>query len=94
MANATSDAIDMTSVSSDTGGRDDLEGIVLMGSNAALADRSELENAECDYECGTNLAETLEIAAKSMNGQGGRAVVLSDFFATVYTDVENKFVFG
>lgn len=84
--------IGRTRVLSETGGNDELQGIVLMGSNAALADRSELENA--DWDCRTYPAEALEVSAKSMNGQSGRAVVSSDLFATAYMDVENKVAGG
>jgi uncharacterized protein with von Willebrand factor type A (vWA) domain len=77
-----------------SGGPDHLCAAVAFGARAALVEPTRLAELEWDYEYGSNLAEALQLALASLNGQRGRIVLCSDCFASAHTDESGEVVFS
>lgn len=95
---AQSKAIERIEALGRSGGRsgdpDHLCAAVAFGPKAALVEPSRLAELEWDREYGSNLAEALELALASLNGQPGRIVLCSDCFASAHTDESGAVVFS
>lgn len=73
---------------------DHLCAAVAFGARAALVEPTRLAELEWDYEYGSNLADALQLALASLNGQPGRIVLCSDCFASAHTDQSGEVVFS
>jgi uncharacterized protein with von Willebrand factor type A (vWA) domain len=77
-----------------SGDPDHLCAAVAFGTRAALVEPTRLAELKWDYEYGSSLADALQLALASLNGQPGRIVLCSDCFASAHTDESGEVVFS
>lgn len=87
-------AIELVEHLSRTDSPDQLHGVLAFATTTTAIDPSDLPDLEWDHEYGSNLAHVLRVATTSFNGRAGKVLLLSDLFASAFTDQNDKVVFS